>query len=52
MFYAMDDEGHPLRYDFGLTPGVVLTGMAASVMAGCLFSLIPAMKAVRRIAGY
>ena len=52
MFYAMDDEGHPLRYDFSLTPGVVLTGIAASVIAGCLFSLIPTLKAVRRNAGY
>src|SRR4029453_7984178 len=51
MFYAMDDEGHPLRYDFGLTPGVILTGISASVIAGCLFSLIPTLKAVRRNAG-
>jgi putative ABC transport system permease protein len=48
MFYAMDDEGHPMLYDFSLTPGVVLTGIAASVIAGCLFSVVPAFKAVRR----
>jgi predicted permease len=44
----MDDEGHPMLYDFSLTPAVVLTAIAASVVAGCLFSLIPALKAVRR----
>jgi putative ABC transport system permease protein len=48
MFYVMDDEGHPMRYDFSLTAGVVLTGIAASVIAGCLFSVVPAVNAVRR----
>ena len=48
MFYTMDDEGHPLLYDFGLTPMVVLTTMAAAVAAGCLFSIIPAIRIVRR----
>jgi predicted permease len=48
MFYTIDDEGHPLLYDFGLTPTVVLTTMAAAVAAGCLFSIIPAIRIVRR----
>ena len=48
MFYAMDDEGHPLHYDFSLTPTSVLTAIAAALAAGCLFSVIPAIKVVRR----
>jgi predicted permease len=48
MFYAMDDEGHPMLYDFSLTAGVVLMGIGASVIAGCLISVIPAFRAVRR----
>ncbi|PYR92262.1 MAG: hypothetical protein DMF84_14225 [Acidobacteria bacterium] len=48
MFYAMDDEGHPMLYDFSLTPGVVLTAVAAALIAGCVFSIFPAFKAVRR----
>jgi predicted permease len=47
-FYAADSEGHPLHYDFSLTPGVVLTAIAASIVAGCLFSVIPTLRAVRR----
>jgi predicted permease len=48
MFYAMDDEGHPKFYDFSLTPAVVLTALAAAVAAGCFFTIIPALAAVRR----
>jgi predicted permease len=48
MFYAMDDEGHPLYYDFSLTPFVVLVAITAAVAAGCLFSVIPAIQVVRR----
>jgi len=48
MFYAIDDEGHPKFYDFSLTPAVVATAIAAAVVAVCLFTLIPAIAAVRR----
>ena len=47
LFYTLDDEGHPLYYDFGITPAIVVTGIAASVLAGCLFSLIPAVRIAR-----
>jgi predicted permease len=48
LFYSMDDEGHPMAYDFSATPGVVVIGVAAALIAGCLFSLLPAL----RIAGH
>jgi macrolide transport system ATP-binding/permease protein len=48
MFYAMDDEGHPLYFDFSLVPSVALTAIAAAVVAGCLFSVTPAIRVVRR----
>ena len=48
MFYAVDVEGHPLHFDFSLTPGTVITAIAASIAAGCLFSLVPAVNVVRR----
>ena len=48
MFYAIDDEGHPLYYDFSLTPGIVVTAIAAAVVAGCLFSIVPAIRITRR----
>jgi predicted permease len=47
LFYALDDEGHPLYYDFSLTPAIVVAGVAASVLAGCLFSAIPAIRIAR-----
>jgi putative ABC transport system permease protein len=46
-FYSIDDEGHPLRYDFSLTPSVAVAAIAAALAAGCLFSIIPALTAVR-----
>ena len=48
MFFAVDMEGHPLHFDFRLTPGTVITAIAASIVAGCLFSLVPAVNVVRR----
>jgi len=48
MFYSIDIEGHPLYFDFSLTPAIVLSAIAASVAAGCLFSIIPAVRVVRR----
>jgi len=48
MFYAMDSEGHPQFYDFRLTPAVVATALVAAVAAGCLFTIVPAIAAVRR----
>ena len=48
MFFAVDMEGHPLHFDFSLTRGTVITALAASIVAGCLFSLVPAVNVVRR----
>jgi len=48
MFFAVDMEGHPLHFDFSLTRGTVMTAIAASIVAGCLFSLVPAVNVVRR----
>jgi putative ABC transport system permease protein len=48
MFYAMDDEGHPKFYDFSLTPGVVVAAIGAALIAGCLFTIVPALAIVRR----
>jgi predicted permease len=48
MFYAMDDEGHPTFYDFSLTPAVVVVAIAAAVMAGCLFTIVPALRVACR----
>jgi predicted permease len=48
MFFSMDDEGHPLLYDFSPSWSIVLATLTAAVVAGLLFSLVPAIKAVRR----
>jgi predicted permease len=47
-FYAMDDEGHPLHYDFGQTPIIVFATIAAAVAAGLVISIVPAITVVRR----
>ena len=44
MFYSVDDEGHPLWYDFTPDPGVVLVVLAISLAAALLFGSIPAIK--------
>ncbi len=48
MFFTIDGEGHPLLYDFSLSAGVVGLAIAAALVAGCLFSIVPAYRAVRR----
>ncbi len=48
MFFSMDDEGHPLYYDFSQSSGVLLATMTAALAAGVLFSVLPAIRAVRR----
>jgi predicted permease len=47
MFYSMDDEGHPLWYDFSPEPAVILAVLAVSIGAAFLFGLIPAVKSSR-----
>jgi len=47
MFYSLDDEGHPLHYDFSQTTTVVAATVGAALLAGVAFSLIPAINAVR-----
>jgi predicted permease len=51
LFYAVDDEGHPRHFDFSLTPSLAIATIAAAVVAGCLFSVIPAFKTTRANAG-
>ncbi|HMD34302.1 MAG TPA: ABC transporter permease, partial [Vicinamibacterales bacterium] len=48
LFYALDDEGHVLSYDFGQTTAIVATTFAAALAAGVIFSVLPAVGAVRR----
>ncbi|HTI39799.1 MAG TPA: ADOP family duplicated permease [Vicinamibacterales bacterium] len=48
MFFSMDDEGHPLFYDFSPSSTIVLATIAAAALAGILFSVLPAIRAVRR----
>ena len=39
MFFSMDDEGHPLYYDFSQSSAIILATMIAAVVAGVLFSV-------------
>jgi predicted permease len=48
MFFSMDDEGHPLYYDFSQSPAIVLATVIAAAAAGVLFSVVPAIRAIRR----
>jgi predicted permease len=48
LFFAMDDEGHALSYDFSQSPAIVVATVSAAVVAGVLFGLGPAVGAVRR----
>ena len=47
MFYAIDGEGHPLHFDFSLAPAIAMAVIGAAIAAGCLFSIVPAIKVVR-----
>jgi macrolide transport system ATP-binding/permease protein len=46
LFFSMDDEGHPLLYDFHQSPAVIAVTLSAAVAAGLLFSVASAMRAV------
>ncbi len=48
VLFSMDDEGHPLYYDFSQSSAIMLATMIAAVIAGVLFSVVPAITAVRR----
>ena len=48
MFFSMDDAGRPLDYDFSQSTMTVTVTMTVAVVAGLLFSLVPAINAVRR----
>src|SRR6185436_2919587 len=50
MFFATDDEGHPLSYDFSQTPAIVAATIAVALVAGLAFSVVPAIRIVRRVA--
>jgi putative ABC transport system permease protein len=51
MFFATDDEGHALQYDFTLTPGIIAATMGMALAAAVLFGIVPALKAMREPAG-
>jgi len=48
MFFSMDDEGHPLSYDFSQSWAIAAATMMTAVVAGVLFSILPASRAIRR----
>jgi len=48
MFFSMDDEGHPLYYDFSQSNATVLTTLLSAFAAGILFSVMPALRAARK----
>jgi putative ABC transport system permease protein len=48
MFFAVDDEGHLLYYDFGQTPAIALATIGVALAAGLLFSIVPAIGVARR----
>ena len=48
LFFSLDDEGHPLSYDFSQSPAIAVATLIAAVVAGLLFSSLPAIRAVRR----
>src|SRR5439155_19360902 len=45
-FFATDDEGHPLWYDFSQTPAIVAATMAVALVAGVMFSIVSAIRVV------
>ncbi len=47
-FFSMDDEGHPLYYGFSQSSRIVAATMMTAVGAGVLFSILPAIRVVRR----
>jgi putative ABC transport system permease protein len=51
LLFSMDDEGHPLYYDFSPSTAVLVATAIAALAAGVLFSLVPAVRAVRQPAG-
>ncbi len=52
MFFSMDDEGHPLYYDFSQSPATFLATLSAAALAGVLFSVLPAIRATRRSSAF
>jgi putative ABC transport system permease protein len=47
-FFSMDDEGHPLQYQFGETPAIVTLTIAAALVAALVITIGPALTVVRR----
>src|SRR5256885_6510317 len=47
-FFAVDDEGHPLRYPFDETPAIAAITIAAALLAALVISVGPGLKVVRR----
>ncbi len=48
LFFSIDDEGHPLYYDFRQSSAIVAATMMTAVVAGGLFGILPAVRAVCR----
>jgi predicted permease len=48
MFFSGDEEGHVLSYDFRQTPAIMVATLSMSLVAGLLFSIVPALRAAAR----
>lgn len=49
-FYSIDAEGHPLQYGFHVSTAVSVGCLIAALVAGVLFSAVPALRIARTIA--
>jgi predicted permease len=47
MFYSLDDEGHPLYYNFTPAPVVIVVVILISIGTGLLVGLVPALGSIR-----
>lgn len=48
IFYTLDSSGRPLTYNFELAPQVVAGVLVATLLAGLLFGVVPALVTARR----
>lgn len=47
LFYTWDSEGHPLYFNFGVTPSVLVSVLIVATLAALLFGLVAAMFSTR-----
>jgi predicted permease len=48
-FYSIDDEGHPLFYDFTLDPWVIFAVLGIGAAAGLVIGILPAIRATSHV---